>query len=184
MIKLTKLLFAFSLLFVLASCGNDDDPESVTLEGTWKAISFDADVEISSTFNGTTTASKTIVTGANLDYELTLDDPNWTTSGDYTYTVDITVDGTPFQNSTETLTNISGLGTYSVDGNMMTINGSFFEYELNGMTSTSMSDTQTVEYEINSDGQLVFTQDEEIETTASGVTSISKIKSTSVWEKQ
>lgn len=184
MIKLSKLLFLASLLIFMSACGDDDEPENAALEGTWKAISFNADVESTTEFSGTTTSSQSVITGNDLNYELNLNDPNWTTSGDYGYNVNTTVDGQTLQDEDLAVSNVSGSGTYSVSGNMMTINGSFFEFEFNGMTMTSMSDSQTVEFEINSDGQLVFTQDEEMESTTSGVTSISTVKSTSVWEKQ
>lgn len=46
---LTKLLFALSFVLFLGACNSDDDLS--TLEGTWTAVSFDANVMTTSTVN-------------------------------------------------------------------------------------------------------------------------------------
>ena len=186
MIKLTKLFFALSLLVFLSACGGDDEPAltEASIIGTWKAVSFTADVASTAEVFGTATTTTSSIEGSNFDYEVTFDDTKFMTNGSYDISYSISVNGADFPVPDQEVRDISGDGTYSVDGNTMTINGAFYEFEANGIDYSALDEGQTVEYEINGNGELIITQDEEIKVNQGGVTSTTNIVSKSVWVKQ
>ncbi len=186
---MTKLIKIFSFLFliVMVSACNNDDESSTNAEdlvGTWRAISFEATNSVAITGTGADVTTSTDITGSNLDYEVTFTESNFSTSGAYDIEATVEVVGVSTTTSNDSYTNVSGNGTYTVDGNMMTIDGSFFELEVDGVDLSAFGEEQTVNWEINSDGNLVITQDETDEVTISGVGTTSTVTSTSVWEKQ
>ncbi len=186
MLKLAKLFFTLSLLIFINACANDDDvstdPES--LIGTWSAISFNADIESSTMVEEEDFLISTIALGSNFDYNVTFTESAFTTSGGYDMTTSGSFNGDIISESTDSYSNVSGSGTYTADNSSLTIGGSFFAFEFNGMNLDSQGSTQTVSYEINSNNELVITQNETMETTTSGVTSTTTIVSSSTWEKQ
>lgn len=185
MINFTKLCFALTLCLFLSACGDDDGPESNTeLVGTWTALSLDAEIESSSIFSGMTIVSNFDITGSAFSYDLVLEaDGNWNTSGDYTIDISGSAAGNPIA-SNDTYTNVMGTGTYSTSGDELTINGSFFELEFNGQPLIATGQEQTSKFEINSNGQLVISQNETITSNQGGAMSTNMIISTSVWEKK
>ncbi len=182
MTKLLKLLCVFSLLVLVFSCGKDDEPVAAKgdLEGDWTATAFNATIETSSA--GVVLSNVKLI-GTSFDYDLNLDGSNFTTSGGYTATQELTSAGVN-QTTEVDYTNISGDGTYTTDGDMMTVNGSFFELQANGMSATTGGEAQTATYEINSDGELIFSQDETLTETSNGFTVDAKIVSTSTWVRK
>jgi len=184
MLKITKLLFFASLLIFMSACGNDDEPENVTLEGTWKVKSLIADTKTTSEGAGISISSEALIEGQNMNYEVTFEETTWTTSGDYSLSYDFKVDGMEVPLDDVTLSDVSGNGSYSTDGNIMTISGAFFEFEIQGMDFSELNSEQMTEYEINSNGELVFSQNEVITNSDSGITTITTVVSESVWEKQ
>jgi len=179
MTKLIKLFYVLSIMIFVVSCGKDDDPVVARgdLEGTWTAIAFNATIESSSAGVVLSTLS---LTGTAFNYDLNLDGSNFTTSGEYTADQTISATGVN-QTSSVDYTDIDGNGTYTTDGDMMTVNGSFFALEANGIPGTAGGEAQTASFEINSDGELTFSQDETITETANGFTVDAKIVSTSTW---
>ncbi|MEO1518326.1 MAG: hypothetical protein AAFV95_25130 [Bacteroidota bacterium] len=175
MIRLTKSIFFLSLLLAIGACSKDD-ATSDDIKGVWKAISFEATA--SSTFQGTGSTSR--INSTTVNYTVNFGDSDWTTNGGYTYTTSTTVTGFPASNSTETVSDVEGSGTYSIDGNEMTLNGSFFEFDFNGMTFNTTSGPQTANFEINSNGQLIISQDETM--TSQGVST--NVTSRSIWERE
>ncbi len=186
MIKMTKFLFVFSLLFLLGSCGNDDeaDPTTNSLLGAWTAVAFTADVESTSTFNGSTTTSHSSIEGSNLNYDLTFTNTDFATNGSYDVAAVTSVDGSVVSSTNESYTNVSGTGPYSTSGNVITISESFFTVSVNGMPAAGSGQEQHANYEINSDGELVFSQNEEMTTTDSGVMVTTTSISNSTWKRK
>ena len=182
MTKLLKLSFAFSLLILVFSCGKDDDPVAAKgdLEGDWTATAFNATIETSSAGVQLSTLK---LTGTSFDYDLNLDGSNFTTSGGYSATQEVISAGVN-QTTDVDYANINGTGTYTTDGNMMTVNGAFFELQANGIPGTAGGETQNATYEINADGELIFNQDETVTETSNGFTVDAKIVSTSTWVRK
>lgn len=183
--NLTKLLLGLFMIFSLASCGGGDDENTDdALNGTWKLVSAESEVQTTFVSSGETFTNIATTEFEDLDYSMTFEGSNFSTSGGYTTTTTLLVDGITIQTEPVTLTNVSGSGTYSVSGNQMTINGAFFDISYEGQMTTGASQAQTTDYEINANGQLVFEQDETVEQTVSGTTATSHVVSKSVWEKQ
>ena len=189
MIKLTKLLFLLSLVIFLGSCDNDDDDSTgsaADLIGTWIATSFE--YETSSSTSGSGIPDSEVMTeanGSNLNYELTFTQSNYTTSGSYDMTITATQDGNVVADTTQSYTNVTGAGTYSVMGDQITVGGSFFDFDVDGIDLSAFTiGDQTATYKITSDDKLEVTQDAEISSTVQGITSTSTIRSKSVWERQ
>ena len=178
-------LFLLSLTISFAACGGSEDemPPANEVVGTWEAIFFEAETETSTDFNGMMTNTTAQITSSNLNYEATFNATTFTTMGDYDLTTTTTVPPNPPFVSMSSLTDIEGSGSYSIDGNQMTISGSFFAIEINGSPVDTGGEEQVVTYEINADGELVFTQDQEFVTTQPGVTTTSVIRSTSIWRR-
>lgn len=183
MLKLTKIFLLFTLVAFMSSCNNDDDNDS-TLVGTWSAKTFEANINSSVTFDGNTTTSVSTILGSNFDYDLKFETSTFTTNGSYDIAVTTTVDGNPGQSSNDSYTGVSGDGTYTNTSSEITINGSFFDFEYNGQSFNSAGGEQTIDYQINGDGELVITQNETTNSDSGGVTSTTTIVSTSVWEMQ
>ncbi len=184
MINLTKLFLAFALFCSLASCGNDDDMNiSEDIQGTWSVISFVAETQTSTTVNDQTFTGTSNIEGSNLDYDVTFAVDNFTTNGSYDISSTTTTSGTT-QTFNQSYTNVTGVGTYSTSGNVMTIDGTFFEIEVDGFDESLINGEQMTNFEINSNGNLVFSQDETNTTTTNEITTTTTIISTSVWERQ
>jgi len=84
---------------------------------------------------------------------------------------------------TQTVSNVNGVGTYSTSGDIMTLDGTFFEFESGGVDLSAMNGEQSANFSIDGN-RLTFMQDEEETTTVQGITSTSRLISTSVWVKQ
>jgi len=184
MYKLTNLALAMLMMLLLAACGNDDETTPGDgLEDTWTVISFDADIESTTMVQGQTIVSDVDIVGVNMAYDLTLDGSGFTTAGDYEMTVTSNVAGTT-QTSTDGYSDVTGSGTYTNDESTITINGSFFELEWNGIDLTATQGEQTANYEINADDQLVISQNDVVTSNTGGATVTTSVVSTSVWERK
>lgn len=180
MTKLLKLSFAFSLLILVFSCGKDDDPVAARgdIEGTWTATGMVANVETNSSGNTSTVD----VTGSNFDYDLTFTADAFSTEGSYTGTNVISSGGF---NQTQVVeyTDIMGSGTYTIDGNVITTMGSFFDFDASGMGSSGNSEPQNAQFSIDGD-VLTMTQNETTTSTFNGQTSTSVIVGTYTFRKK
>ncbi len=187
---MTKLFKLFTLLMVISlatACNNEDEMSSSSsgeLDGTWTAISFQADIDGLTTFQGTTTSSNSSIVGDDLNYNVTFDDGDFTTDGGYTMTSTVSFDGNVINTSTDTYTNVDGSGTYTKDETTITTMGSFFEFEVDGVPYGTGNESQTANYEINADGQLVISQNETQSQDNMGIITTNTIVSQSVWERQ
>jgi len=187
MYKLTNLTLAMLMMLLLAACGNDDETPPITssddLEDTWTVISFSADVESVSEIQGQTITSDVDIVGSNMAYDLTLDGSQFTTDGNYEMTLTSTVNGMT-QTNTDSYSNVMGTGNYTNDESTITINGSFFDLEWNGIDLSATQGEQTADYTINADDQLVISQNEIMTTNSNGIMMTTTFVSSSVWERK
>ncbi|NRD22224.1 hypothetical protein HNV10_03160 [Winogradskyella litoriviva] len=193
--KLLSLFCLFTLLTAF-TCENeplDDGIESgsndtnVALIGSWELVDFDVTLQTSTEFMGETFSSDIDIQSTEENYVLTFTESNFTTAGDYTYDTNVAVNGATVTSEPYTLDNVSGSGTYSTSGNEMTIYGSFFEFEFEGMDENLFQDEQTTSFSISADGQtLTFTQEETVSQTdpITGIISSSTTSGGSTWTKQ
>lgn len=191
--KLSALFCLFTLFFAF-TCENeplDFDAESsqtdTDLIGDWILEEFNVQVSTTTDFQGQVISSDIDVYSTTVDYTLNFTESNFTTNGSYSYVADIVANGMNVEGEPYTLEDVSGSGSYSVNGNEMTIDGSFFEFSFEGMDFAELSGEQTATFEISDNGQtLVFSQDETTTETdaATGLTTTSTQVSSSVWARQ
>lgn len=177
---------ATMLVVSMFSCGADEDNEvsPEDLVKTWNLVSVDVEVNSTTVSNGETYSSMSEMTGTNPNYTLTMEDATWTTSGGYDIELVTQFNGETFPMQEQSYTNVSGQGSYTADGETITINGSFFSFEVDGVDLTALGDAQTADYEINGNGQLIIKQNETMESNTNGITSSTTMISNSVWEAQ
>lgn len=151
---------------------------------SWEVQSFSFEIETVTSLSGIETTASTSGAGSNLDYELEFTESTFLTSGSYSYSISSELNGVTTAQINESVSDVSGSGTYSTSGNEITLNGSFFEFTFDGIDLSALVGEQTANYEIKSDGTLVITQNEETTTTTQGLTITNKVISTSTWAKQ
>lgn len=193
--KIVSLFCLFTLLTAF-TCENEpldngidltDSSNNNALVGTWDLTDFDVTLGSTTSFSGESFITDIDIESTEENYVLNLTPSNFTTNGSYSYDTNIVVNGETFSSEPYTLENVSGSGSYSINGNEMTIDGSFFEFEFEGAEETSLSGEQTVTFSVSADGQtLTFTQDETTSQTdpTTGTVTTSTTNSTSIWIKQ
>lgn len=176
--------------------GNTDDPDNTgtpdetdpnLLLGDWQLVEFSADLNTSTEFMGQTVSSDVQISSTTVNYNLNFTETNFTTNGSYSYETEITANGIEVPQETYTLTDVSGSGSYTTDGNEITIDGSFFEFSFDGMDFDELTGPQTVMFQFSNNGQtLTFTQNETTTDTqaSTGATVTTTQVSTSVWTRQ
>lgn len=185
MLKLTRLMFLFCLMIAVAACGgNDDDanPSGGTndLQGTWKALSMNGNLNTMASG----VSSDLTFYGSNYDYTIVFGTSDWNTSGGYDVTTEGISGGVLIPPSISEIRNVMGNGTYTISGNMITVDKSFFDLAASGVPTTGTGGMQTATWSINTDGHLVFNQNETSTDSSTGITITSTLVSTSTWEKQ
>lgn len=186
------LLPLLSLVLVLFSCENEalegeflslEGGSSSSLIGTWALVDFNNTISNTGEVSGTTINSNTTIDGMNPNYNMTFIPGSFSALGSYGYNVNSTVNGV---NSTQDifLTDVTGAGDYSVSGNTMTVDGSFFTLEYQGVDFSQAQGAQTINFSISEDGQtLAFTQESTETNTVSGGAITAVVSGTSVWSK-
>ena len=191
------LLPLLSLVLVLFSCENEalegefsgldgeDSSSSSSIVGTWALVSFNNTISSTGEVNGTTVESNTIIESTDTNYNMTFTEANtFNAAGNYGYNVNSTVNG---QNSIQDLSldDVNGSGTYTVNGTEMTVNGSFFNLEFQGIDLSQAQGEQTLDFSITDNGQtLTFIQDTtETTTIPGGGSTTAEVTATSIWSR-
>ncbi|SDS27923.1 hypothetical protein SAMN04515667_1817 [Formosa sp. Hel1_31_208] len=189
-----KLAYLFCLFMLLSAFTCEDEPledgitnevasDTSSLIGTWTLVSMEADINIDTNFAGIDFSSEFNAEVTNSDYNLVFTAANYTVSGDYEMTITSTFEGET-TSYTDSYTDVSGSGTYSTNGNVMTIDGSFIEFDFEGMPMDVAQGEQTAQFELSSDGQtLTFLQDEIQTQNEAGLVATIATVSESVWQK-
>lgn len=190
-IKNASLLVVSLLLITVFSCENEpldpgffseDGSNNSSLVGTWKVVSFSADIISTTSIDGVETVIGNTVSGSNLEYSLVFSADTFETNGSYDVTTITVIDGNNAGTTTNALSNVSGSGNYVADGNIMSIDGSFFDLSMNGTNTSGQGEEQEVAYTISEDGEtLTFNQNDTQTQLANGIEVISEIVSSSVW---
>ena len=167
---------------------DDEDPlvETSPLAGTWTALSYtdDSDVASTSVMTNNTVTTVTDIDAADLDYRLTFTDDEWSTEGSYTMMVEFGNENNPPFRSTDDYANVSRMNSYELDGDQLTIDGSFFEISIGGVGYAGDDGLQTYTYTINGD-VLELRQDYQFTTEIPGIdNSITSVRTLSTWRRQ
>ena len=160
-----------------------DNQVNGSLVGSWSLVSMDADITTTTSFQGFDFSGVFNAEVTDSDYTLVFAEDTYTVSGDYEMTITSTFDGVT-ETYTDSYTNVTGGGNYSTNGNIMTVDGQFFEFDLEGAPTDVASGEQMAEFQLSNDGQtLTFFQDETITQNEAGFEATVEVVSTSVWQK-
>jgi len=193
--KNTLAFLSFLTLLTVFSCDNEPLDDSISsgssnnnngLVGVWSLVEFDVTTSATTNFSGQTVSTEIAVFSTETDYTVEFTENAFITDGNYTYNANVEVDGSTVSNDTYTLNNVSGNGTYITSGDELTVDGSFFEFDFQGMDSSVLEGEQTVVYAITDNGEtLTFTQNETVTETdaATGLEVTNTTNSTSIWTK-
>lgn len=197
-----KSLLPFLSLFILLSaftCENeslDYDQESIDsinnsnnssnnadLVGTWDLVSFNVDMLNSATLPSGDMITEILVSSTSTDYQVTFTNTEFSTTGSYSYDTFIEAGGISQQDNL-TLTDVTGSGSYTTDGNEITTEGAFFDFSFEGVDQSAFEDNQTSNYSISADGQtLTFSQNQTTLQSANGFETEIDIVAESIWQK-
>jgi len=198
-----KLSFLFSLFVLLTAftCENEaldeelvnqqfenndfgDNEGNASLIGTWALAEFDVDLTSTTDAAGQTFVIDFTTTRISSDYNLVFTETEYTVSGDYELQSTTIVNGETNDSYTDEYTDVFGEGVYSTNGNVMSINGSFLDFEVDGMPANVDDVDQDANFELSDDGQiLTFLQDEEQIQSDTGFNVTTVTVATSVWQK-
>ncbi|WP_299336170.1 hypothetical protein [uncultured Psychroserpens sp.] len=169
--------------FVNEDIDNPGGGGDVTLVGTWALVDFTADINTQTSFGGIDFVVDFLTEATDSDYILEFTETSYTVNGDYELTSSTTVNGET-TSYTDSYTDVSGSGVYSTDGNEMTVDGSFFELDVDGVEMEVLQGEQTATYELSADGQtLTFSQNDVETQNEGGAETTTIIVSESVWQK-
>ena len=185
--KILKVFLALTVLIFFNACSDDDGTtpvDSESLVGTWEAISLNVDSEINTTVLQIPIQTQTTTVGENIDYEVTFTETEYTAVGGYDLTTTGTINGVPSDFDPVSITGISETGTYSINGNQITIDGNLYEFEADGISLSEPSEQQVAQIALNSNGDLVITQNIEQTVTQDGVDFEVAVDAVSIWRKK
>jgi len=160
------ILKTFTLLvfssFLLVSCTIDDDTAPVinaeNLMGEWELVSMDMDMSVSAEYAGFAVDLDMSAEVSAPEYTVTFGEDSWSTVGGYTYDYSLVIPTQEPISNSATIADASGSGNYSLDGSIITLSGSFFEFEIEGYANTAVSEGQVAQLSFDDEGQLVMTQ--------------------------
>jgi len=186
MLKVTNLFSVFIFSLLLIACGGDSDNEleNESIQGTWVAQSLVGTVETDLNFQGEIIQTNISFEDISLDYELTFDETTFSTEGDYNIQIRAMADGEVVADTNSDVSNVSGNGKYTDSGTSITLDKPVFTLTFQGQELMVMDEEQTAAYEINSNGELVFSQNEIMTDNTAGIESTSRIVATSVWKRK
>ncbi len=186
-------LLAFSIFVItFISCDNEPLDSGLTERndntnafiGDWEIVTFETETATEITFMGQTTTSDTEIDGLDMDYIVTFTENTFTTAGDYSMHLILTLNGMEMQNLIQSYNNVSGSGYYSTDGNILTTDGSFFEFEFQGVDTSEYSGPQTIQFAFSNGGQTLTTlQQQEISENQGGIETTTIVNSITVLNK-
>ena len=169
---------------VIQSCGDDDVIPRSELSGEWKAQTLEGTIIMESTFSGSSIISNSTVTGANMNYYLTLtmSDNKFTAQGSYDIELATTAQGFTVS-VTDSYSNLSGSGTYNSTDSEITLDASIYVISLNGMVLEVTLGNIPATYSITNN-VLTVTEVRQEEMDNSTISSFTDINMVSTWNRQ
>lgn len=182
--KSLKFIFAITATLFFISCDNEEDDTtpvtSETIIGSWSTTALEADILIEGDINGIPFVSDTRSIGENFDYVLTFTETEYTAVGGYDLVTTGTLNGETITTDTTSIRDISETGTYSFDDGTITFDGQLFEFNGDDLEMSN----QTLDIAFNADGDLVITQEINIDMTEGVFPNETSINAAMVLERQ
>ena len=163
-------------------------PDGFSFVGEWELVEFDADVNTLVTSTDLPIPpieSDIIISSRTVDYTIMFSETDFIGSGNYSYDVEGTAAGQPLPTEEYTLTDVTGFGDYTVNGNEITVDGQFFELTFEGAIDTAaFEEPQTFTFSVSNDGNTVtFSGNQTIVDNQFGVETVATTISTSVIQR-
>jgi len=182
--------FKFSIVFflvisiVIQSCGDDDVIPRSELSGEWKAQTLEGTIRTESTFSGSSIISNSTVTGANMNYYLTLtmSDNKFTAQGSYDIELATTAQGSTLS-MTDSYSNLSESGTYTSTDSEINLDASIYDISINGMVLEVTGGHTPATYSITNN-VLTVTEVRQEEINNGTISSVTDINIVSIWNRQ
>ena len=182
--------FKFSIVFflvisiVIQSCGDDDVIPRSELSGEWKAKTLEGTIRTESTFSGSSIISNSTVTGANMNYYLTLtmSDNKFTAQGSYDIELATTAQGSTLS-MTDSYSNLSESGTYTSTDSEINLDASIYDISINGMVLEVTGGHTPATYSITNN-VLTVTEVRQEEMNNGTISSVTDINIVSIWNRQ
>ena len=182
--------FKFSIVFflvisiVIQSCGDYDVIPRSELSGEWKAQTLEGTIRTESTFSGSSIISNSTVTGANMNYYLTLtmSDNKFTAQGSYDIELATTAQGSTLS-MTDSYSNLSESGTYTSTDSEINLDASIYDISINGMVLEVTGGHTPATYSITNN-VLTVTEVRQEEMNNGTISSVTDINIVSIWNRQ
>ena len=182
--------FKFSIVFflvisiVIQSCGDDDVIPRSELSGEWKAQTLEGTIRTESTFSGSSIISNSTVTGANMNYYLTLtmSDNKFTAQVSYDIELATTAQGSTLS-MTDSYSNLSESGTYTSTDSEINLDASIYDISINGMVLEVTGGHTPATYSITNN-VLTVTEVRQEEMNNGTISSVTDINIVSIWNRQ
>ena len=163
---------------------NTGGGDNSSFVGDWETISFETQTTTNMTFMGETSISNNEIVGVDMDYIVSFTESAFVTSGNYSMHLITLFNGVEMQNVTETYPDVSGSGTYTTNGNTLTTDGAFFEFDFEGVDTSEYSEGQSIQFTFSNGGQtLKMVQYEEVTINQSGAETTTIINSVTIMNR-
>ena len=181
-----KRIFAIVAVVGVAFMGACDDgggdPVNPLL-GTWVATGMEATTLATTEGGGFSISVGSTSTLTESDYQIVVTDNTITASGSYSVELTVSIAGFPPTTTTLDFEDVNGTANYTVSGNVLNVDGSYFDLDAEEASFDQGGATGEVTYSINGN-QLTLTQDQTFTFTEDGATVTASITQTSTWERQ
>ena len=169
---------------VIQSCGDDEVIARSELSGEWKAQTLEGTIRTESTFSGSSIISNSTVTGANMNYYLTLtmSDNKFTAQGSYDIELATTAQGSTLS-MTDSYSNLSESGTYTSTDSEINLDASIYDISINGMVLEVTGGHTPATYSITNN-VLTVTEVRQEEMNNGTISSVTDINIVSIWNRQ
>ena len=169
---------------VIQSCGDDEVIARSELSGEWKAQTLEGTIRTESIFSGSSIISNSTVTGANMNYYLTLtmSDNKFTAQGSYDIELATTAQGSTLS-MTDSYSNLSESGTYTSTDSEINLDASIYDISINGMVLEVTGGHTPATYSITNN-VLTVTEVRQEEMNNGTISSVTDINIVSIWNRQ
>lgn len=164
MTRLFVFAIAMTAIIFYSGCSEDEPETTPSLIGDWKATGLDAEVEFDVVVLGFPVTTTSDVTGSNFDYNVSFTETAINTNGSYDLTISTTVPGQGTESETRSFTDVTGNAAYTLDGDKLTITGSIFDLNLDGIDLDALSNSQELTVTFDDSDNVTFKQTQEFET--------------------
>jgi len=187
--KILRLLSLIVTVTLFVACSSDDDQGSSPVDqesliGTWEMISLNVDTEFSGNVSGIPVTSSTTSVGENFNYTITFTETTYNSSGTYDIVTTGTINGVPLDEDRETVNDVNESGTYEFVDGELTVDGTLVDTEDLSSDLEGVEIDPSFEASLNSNGELVIEQSDEISIDVEGTPLNVEYDSRVVFRKQ